>query len=84
MALERKTQGFHLYTFVQERRLLHYGWLIERQTIGYSKPISLRLTHQSSSITLPTRQRGGKGCTSKPSADCCMTPGIWQALARPM
>ena len=34
MALERKTQGFHLYTFVQERRLLHYGWLIERQTRG--------------------------------------------------
>ena len=34
MALERKAQGFHLYTFVQERRLLHYGWLIERQTRG--------------------------------------------------
>jgi RimJ/RimL family protein N-acetyltransferase len=34
MALERRTQGFHLYTFVQERRLLHYGWLIERQTRG--------------------------------------------------
>jgi RimJ/RimL family protein N-acetyltransferase len=34
MALERRAQGFHLYTFVQEGRLLHYGWLIERQTRG--------------------------------------------------
>lgn len=34
MALERRAQGFHLYTFVQQGRLLHYGWLIERQTRG--------------------------------------------------
>ena len=34
MAVERMTQGFHLYTFVEDGRLLHYGWLIERQTRG--------------------------------------------------
>lgn len=33
-AEERRAQGFHLYTFVQSGRLLHYGWLIERQTRG--------------------------------------------------
>ncbi len=27
-------QGFHLYTYVEGGRLLHYGWLIERQTRG--------------------------------------------------
>jgi hypothetical protein len=34
MAVERMAQGFHLYTFVESHRLLHYGWLIERQTRG--------------------------------------------------
>jgi len=34
MAVERRAQGFHLYTFVEGDRLLHYGWLIERQTRG--------------------------------------------------
>jgi RimJ/RimL family protein N-acetyltransferase len=34
IALERRAQGFHLYTFVENRRLLHYAWLIERQTRG--------------------------------------------------
>jgi RimJ/RimL family protein N-acetyltransferase len=34
MALERRAQGFHLYTFVEGARLLHYAWLIERQTRG--------------------------------------------------
>ena len=34
MAAERRAQGFHLYTFVEGGRLLHYGWLIERQTRG--------------------------------------------------
>ena len=34
MARERQAQGFHLYTFVQAGRLLHYAWLIERQTRG--------------------------------------------------
>jgi hypothetical protein len=33
-ALERTAQGFHLYTFVEEGRLLRYAWLIERQTRG--------------------------------------------------
>jgi hypothetical protein len=33
-ALERMRQGFHLYTLVEGGRLLHYGWLIERQTRG--------------------------------------------------
>jgi RimJ/RimL family protein N-acetyltransferase len=33
-AEERRGQGFHLYTFVQSGRLVHYGWLIERQTRG--------------------------------------------------
>ena len=33
-AVERTAQGFHLYTFVEEGRLLHYAWLIERQTRG--------------------------------------------------
>lgn len=34
MALERMAQGYHLYTFVVQGRLLHYGWLIERQVRG--------------------------------------------------
>jgi Acetyltransferase (GNAT) domain len=34
MAVERRAQGFHLYTFVEGGRLLHYAWLIERQTRG--------------------------------------------------
>jgi hypothetical protein len=34
MAVERLEQGFHLYTFVEDNRLLHYAWLIERQTRG--------------------------------------------------
>lgn len=34
IALERRAQGFHLYTFVENSRLLHYAWLIERQTRG--------------------------------------------------
>src|SRR5262245_3252359 len=34
MADERMAQGFHLYTFVESGRLLHYCWLIERQTRG--------------------------------------------------
>ena len=34
MAVERMAQGFHLYTFVDGGRLLHYCWLIERQTQG--------------------------------------------------
>jgi len=34
MAGERMAQGFHLYTFVEDDRLLHYAWLIERQTRG--------------------------------------------------
>lgn len=34
MAVERMAQGFHLYTFVEDGRLLHYCWLIERQTRG--------------------------------------------------
>ena len=34
MAVERRAQGFHLYTYVEGGRLLHYGWLIERQTRG--------------------------------------------------
>ena len=33
-AIERTAQGFHLYTFVDGGRLLHYAWLIERQTRG--------------------------------------------------
>ena len=33
-AVERRAQGFHLYTFVEKGRLLHYAWLIERQTRG--------------------------------------------------
>jgi len=33
-ALERMAQGFHLYTLVEYGRLLHYAWLIERQTRG--------------------------------------------------
>ncbi|HKR78708.1 MAG TPA: GNAT family N-acetyltransferase [Nitrospira sp.] len=34
LAAERRAQGFHLYTFVENGRLLHYAWLIERQTRG--------------------------------------------------
>ena len=34
LAVERTAQGFHLYTLVEGRRLLHYAWLIERQTRG--------------------------------------------------
>jgi RimJ/RimL family protein N-acetyltransferase len=34
IAVQRRAQGFHLYTFVNGGRLLHYGWLIERQTRG--------------------------------------------------
>lgn len=34
MAVERRAQGFHLYTVVAGGRLLHYAWLIERQTRG--------------------------------------------------
>ena len=34
LANERIAQGFHLYTFVEHGRLLHYGWLIERQARG--------------------------------------------------
>lgn len=34
MAVERRAQGFHLYTYVEDGRLLHYAWLIERQTRG--------------------------------------------------
>ena len=34
IAVERRAQGFHLYTFVESGRLLHYAWLIERQTRG--------------------------------------------------
>jgi RimJ/RimL family protein N-acetyltransferase len=34
MALERMAEGFHLYTLVEHGRLLHYAWLIERQTRG--------------------------------------------------
>ncbi len=34
MAIERRAQGLHLYTFVEGGRLLHYCWLIERQTRG--------------------------------------------------
>ena len=34
LAVERMAQGFHLYTLVEGDRLLHYGWLIERQTRG--------------------------------------------------
>lgn len=33
-ALERMAQGHHLYTLVVHGRLLHYAWLIERQTRG--------------------------------------------------
>lgn len=34
MALDRMAQGFHLYTLVEHGRLIHYAWLIERQTRG--------------------------------------------------
>jgi RimJ/RimL family protein N-acetyltransferase len=34
MALERRAQRFHLYTLVVHGCLLHYAWLIERQTCG--------------------------------------------------
>ena len=34
MALERRAQGFHLYTVVERGCLVHYAWLIERQTRG--------------------------------------------------
>ena len=34
MAVERRAQGFHLYSYVEGGCLLHYGWLIERQTRG--------------------------------------------------
>jgi GNAT superfamily N-acetyltransferase len=34
MADERLAKGFHLYTVVTDGRLLHYAWLIERQTRG--------------------------------------------------
>jgi RimJ/RimL family protein N-acetyltransferase len=34
MADERMAQGFHLYTLVEQGRLLHYAWLIKRQTRG--------------------------------------------------
>jgi len=34
MAAERRAQGFHLYTLVERARLLHYAWLIPRQTRG--------------------------------------------------
>jgi hypothetical protein len=34
MAVQRRAQGFHLYTVVEDGRLLHYAWLIERQTRG--------------------------------------------------
>jgi RimJ/RimL family protein N-acetyltransferase len=33
-AVARRAEGFHLYTFVEGGRLLHYAWLIERQTRG--------------------------------------------------
>ena len=34
LSVERMAQGFQLYTLVEGDRLLHYGWLIERQTRG--------------------------------------------------
>ncbi|HWC51311.1 MAG TPA: GNAT family protein [Nitrospira sp.] len=34
IAAERRAQGFQLYTYVESERLLHYAWLIERQTRG--------------------------------------------------
>jgi L-amino acid N-acyltransferase YncA len=34
IAVERRAQGLHLYTLVENGRLLHYAWLIERQTRG--------------------------------------------------
>ena len=33
-ARERMAQGFHFYSYVSQRRLLHYGWLIPRQSRG--------------------------------------------------
>ena len=34
VARQRLAQGHHLYTLVEGRRLLHYGWLIDRQDRG--------------------------------------------------
>jgi RimJ/RimL family protein N-acetyltransferase len=49
---ERRTQGHHLYTFVEHGRLLHYGWLIPQQHQGDDARIGMRLYPDPGSAAL--------------------------------
>ena len=48
----RRTQGHHLYTFVEHGRLLHYGWLIPRQSCADDARIGMRLHPEDGTATL--------------------------------
>ena len=79
VAVERRAEGVHLYTYVEGGRLLRYCWLIERQTRGedggWSKHAFLLPTRPSYLITLRILSREAADCTFKPYAGSYTTHG---------
>ncbi len=79
VAVERRAEGVHLYTYVEGGRLLHYCWLIERQTRGedggWSTYAFLLPTRPSYLITLRILSREAADCTFKPYAGSYTTHG---------
>lgn len=49
---QRRTQGQHLYTCVEDGTLLHYGWLIPRQLEGPDHRIGMTLYPEPGSAAL--------------------------------
>jgi RimJ/RimL family protein N-acetyltransferase len=48
----RRTQDHHLYTYVDGGRLLHYGWLIPRQSEGRDDRVGMKLYPEPDSAVL--------------------------------
>jgi RimJ/RimL family protein N-acetyltransferase len=49
---DRRTQGHHLYTFVDGGRLLHYGWLMPRQVVGDDERVRMKIYPEPDSAAL--------------------------------
>lgn len=51
-ALRRLEQGEHVYTYASDERLLHYGWLIERQRETFFTEVQQRFEYPEKSAVL--------------------------------
>jgi CelD/BcsL family acetyltransferase involved in cellulose biosynthesis len=86
-ALKDLESGNHVYTCVEDGRLAHYGWLIERQGRSFLTEFQQALPLSPDSVALQdfythSRVQGGGLCRSLLSRmlfDAAQTPGVKQA-----